>query len=320
MHRIRILIVASIVVVGALVGIYFYGQDAGWSTSLIAVMVALLIIFALLSGYLVQTSRLTPGEEKAQKPTPPGSRLEDGFDPWTREWRKVTQNLPREYTVNLPWFFGNGLVFVLLGALSLHNVLHPQPYMVMPAIWAITLGFILAALYFFLRLLLLVDTKVVLSLSGVQYTSSRENVQIGWDEIERVREKWITSNIPFRNIHHMNITTRDGRDLRIDQRLRDMDDLAKTFRSAWATKKMPGALNALDRGNTLNFQPFSLSTQGIGYKGRLLPLQDAETRTFGGFFQIRSNRRNWATEKAANVVNLPLLLRLLHFLHNAKRP
>ncbi len=320
MNRTRILIVASIVVVGALVGIYYYGQAAGWDSGLIAVLVALLIVFALLSGYLVQTSRLATGDGKAQWPTPPGPHPEDGFDPWRREWREVTQNLPQEYTVNLPWFFGNGLVFVLLGALSLHNVLYPQPYMVMPAIWAITLGFFLAALYFFLRLLLLVDTRVLLSSSGVQYTSSRQNWQIGWDDVERVREKWITSNVPFRNIHHLYVTTRDGRDIRIDQRLRDMDGLAETFRSVWTTKKMPGALAALERGNTLDFHPFTLSNQGIVYKGKHLPVQDAEVQTFGGFFQINTNRRNWASQKAANITNLALLLRLLHFLRSAKRP
>ncbi len=314
MDRTRILIIASIVVVCSLVGIYYYEKATGWNIALMIVLVALLIVFALLSGYLVQTSRLTTDIEKTQHSTSPRPTPEAGVDPWMRAWREVTQDLPQEFTVNLPWFFGNGLLFVLLGALSLHNVLYPQPYMVMPAIWAITLGLLLVAAYFFLRLLLLVDTKVVLSTTSVQYISSRESWQVGWDEIERVREKWIVSSIPFRNIHHLNLTTRVGREMRLDQRLRDMDGLADTFRDVWTTKKMPGTLKALDRGETLDFQPFTLSNQGIGYMGKLLPVQDAEIQTYGGFFRVKSQRKYWASEKAANVTNLVLLLRLLHYL------
>jgi hypothetical protein len=317
MDRTRILIVASIVVVCALVGVYYYEKATGWNLALMIVLVALLIVFAVMSGYLVQTSRLTAGGEKTQRSTSPRPTPEAGFDPWMRAWREVTQDLPQEFNINLPWFFGNGLLFVLLGALSLHNVLYPQPYMVMPAIWGITIGLLLVAAYFFLRLLLLVDTKVVLSPTGVQYISSRASWQVGWDEIERVREKWIVSNIPFRNIHHLYLTTREGREMRLDQRLQNMDGLADTFRKVWTTKKMPGALNALDRGSTLDFHPFTLSNQGIGYKGKLLPVQDVETETYGGFIRIKSHRKYWASQKAANVTNVSLFLRLLHHLRNA---
>jgi hypothetical protein len=138
---------------------------------------------------------------------------------------------------------------------------------------------------------------------------------VRWNEVEKVwvrHQKFSINMIPVKNTHRLRLLAGDGKEYRIDRKLRNFEDLAEIFQAAVTAQKMP---QAMQTGKPIDFDTFRMTNEGIECKGKFLPWQDVRiVIIYNARIQVRKIGKdwfNWAEAKAWEVANFPLFVTLL---------
>jgi hypothetical protein len=122
---------------------------------------------------------------------------------------------------------------------------------------------------------------------GLAVVQGEEWTVVRWDEIRELQSPTITGS-------SFQIVTRQGREVLIDQWVKDYGTLIQSVLDRVDELLLPPALEAVEAGRRVQFGPFGVSRRGLTYKGKKLPWKDVKSmwlQVWRGARLLRIRRR-----------------------------
>jgi uncharacterized membrane protein YeaQ/YmgE (transglycosylase-associated protein family) len=223
-------------------------------------------------------------------------------------------NVPQTYTVDALRLVLLAAVFSIVGAVFAYFELLTGgasfPFFLICSVFFFGVG-----LYHLATLLVNLNLQVEVDSRGLLYSSYLDRRLMQWSEIYRVLErhqKHTVNMIPVLNIHTLVISNHVGDQIKLDRTLKGIDDLAKTVQITVTKQLLTGAIKTLKSGGNLNFDAFSITSQGIQRKQKFLPWNEVDKMIINqGHVSVKrtgKNWLNWADVRVWDIANIPLFL------------
>jgi len=166
------------------------------------------------------------------------------------------------------------------------------------------------------------DLRIQTTPDGLIQTKGHTPTRIRWDDIETVHYAVIlvkVSGLRMPPSHIYTLTCKDGQQYQFDNTIKHVYELGESIQAQVAQRKLPGAIAALKRGETLAFGPFSITEEGITTtaRGSVAWNEIVEVEVFRGWVTVRRKTsrgtRNFASIKLQKIPNLGLFLALARY-------
>lgn len=156
------------------------------------------------------------------------------------------------------------------------------------------------------------NLRVYIFTNGFIRARGRRGIAIRWEQIQTLWESVKHSAYGTRYTYTVHCT--DGRVLKQGSPLLNCQDLGLRVMREVIKRQFPVAKATYNAGQALSFGSITVSTQGLGTGGQIVPWSqiDRVTSQNGIVFPEKQGQRiNWPAVKSAEVPNLPVLLALV---------
>ncbi len=139
-----------------------------------------------------------------------------------------------------------------------------------------------------------------------------------WDQVEAMWQavtRHRTNGIYTGTTHKYTVRGKDGRQVIINDRFGNIEDLGNTLSHQITAALMPEVLNAYNAGNTITFGPLSISQQGISNGREALPWsQITGIGVNRGVVTVRKEDKwlNWSTTIVSRIPNVFVFIALVN--------
>lgn len=170
---------------------------------------------------------------------------------------------------------------LMIGIFALGFIVEDMPVVVTAMFGLIFLGLTLFRLVI---LLLNLNNRIVIFDDGISIAQQGKTHTFRWDEIDKVyhqQQKYQQGLIPMLVIHNYRLVHRNGDEVTIRRWYERLDELGSTIHEAVTRHQLPRAMEALRRGEELDFETMRVGREGIysGKKRNLIPWSDVKNVT-----------------------------------------
>jgi hypothetical protein len=215
----------------------------------------------------------------------------------------------RHYSTGLPSLIPPVIGIVLgIGLVVLRFTTGMAPFLIL------VIFPILFAVYKMFAVITATDDQVLVFQKGLSITQKGKTVTFDWTDVVSLFEYrmiYRVNGIPVRNVHDFTLSLKDGRKIVLGRRFKKIVELGEVIHSKVTEIRLPIAIEAFKRGETLDFGAYIINREGIRglYSDQVLTPwpQVQDVRIVNGFVQIHRHgkspflRNGTSTGRVANI-------------------
>jgi hypothetical protein len=166
-----------------------------------------------------------------------------------------------------------------------------------------------------------VTSQVQIYEHGFAYTQRNSTYNFRWDEIDAIWQHIVTYRIrlliffiPVSSSYKYTIRKTDGETIKLTNSIRKVGELGTRIQQQVLKHKMPGAIEAYNSGDTLQFGKLSISQTGINNGKETIPWEQVNgVQIVSGYITIKKTGKwlRWAGVDASQVPNIFLFVALV---------